>query len=222
MKATLARARALIKEHRLKYAVGLDSMQPTNLFDILSGRNGDNINARTRTDAKVIELNPKMIERYPIPKLWENTILHEIAHAIVDNLGLDPGIDGHGQNWKEIAASIGCDEPECRPGPTYRRLMNSYDIAHGRAPIFSKEDLSDHPEGFIQRIEDKLFASSNRTLRPELKKAKSLAKKHEKVIILGASLGLMAGLVLFKLDQITNLAIMSTSVFANARLLDWI
>ena len=42
------------------------------------------------------------------PEVIKNTILHEIAHAIVGY-----GVSAHGSEWKRMAMSIGCNGQRC-------------------------------------------------------------------------------------------------------------
>lgn len=59
-----------------------------------------------------------------------NTILHEIAHALVG-----PG-HGHGLVWWAKAKSIGCSGERCTPGPTpqarYRRVCQACGEEYGK------------------------------------------------------------------------------------------
>jgi predicted SprT family Zn-dependent metalloprotease len=62
---------------------------------------------------KVISLSQQLVALNEWPQV-ENTILHEVAHAIAG-----PGI-GHGRAWKEIALRIGCTGERCYNGTEVR------------------------------------------------------------------------------------------------------
>ena len=49
----------------------------------------------------------------------KNTILHEIAHALASK----KGDWGHGDVWRQIAISIGCDGHRCSPMPAPKKYI---------------------------------------------------------------------------------------------------
>ena len=58
----------------------------------------------------------------------QNTILHEIAHALcVSVYGITYG-RGHGANWQSIAKQIGCDGKRCYDGSTVNKPKSKYTL----------------------------------------------------------------------------------------------
>lgn len=60
------------------------------------------------SDQKEIVINKYAVEKYRSPRFWDNTILHEIAHGIVDKR-LTWLWDSHGHNnvWRRAAVKLG-------------------------------------------------------------------------------------------------------------------
>jgi predicted SprT family Zn-dependent metalloprotease len=94
LSAAQSLANEMLQQHGL-------SRQWRFVFDRAVRRFG-NCNYRRKTislSAKLTQLNDEAIVR--------DTILHEIAHALA------PRNAGHGEKWKTIARSIGCNAQRC-------------------------------------------------------------------------------------------------------------
>ena len=68
-----------------------------------------------------IEFNP-----YLPRSIWRDTILHEIAHALVRD-----EVDEHGEGWKNVAVELGAVPRPCSPeGPVYPVWRFACDNSH--------------------------------------------------------------------------------------------
>jgi predicted SprT family Zn-dependent metalloprotease len=81
---------------------------------------------------KMISLSKSLVELND-EKRVTNTILHEIAHAM-----LGPGY-GHGAIWKQVAKDIGCDGERCykssevlKPKSKYQAVCKTCGTTHNR------------------------------------------------------------------------------------------
>lgn len=121
-----ARTAAICQQHCPTWTVVFVDYKPPLLQRLLGissekDRANNTVLAQVSVNAREIVFNHRLMRKWPYMPLWEDTALHEVAHALVsDKISR---YEGHGYWWVTEALNLGVKDPSPQPSPQFNKYM---------------------------------------------------------------------------------------------------
>lgn len=121
-----ARAAAICEQHCPTWTVVFVDYKAPLLHRLLKinsdeSRANNTILAQIKVDSRKIVFNQRLMRKWSYMPLWEDTALHEVAHALVNDK--ISSYEGHGYWWVTEALNLGVKDPSPHPSPQFKKYM---------------------------------------------------------------------------------------------------